>query len=106
MHLDATEHKGQLVFLHAVKQGPANRSYGLQVAALAGVPPNVIRRAKSYMAALEAQQSSDSPQAQLDLSVAEPEPSNPLLEALDAIEPDTLSPREALDHLYELKKLS
>jgi DNA mismatch repair protein MutS len=55
VHLDATEHKGQLVFLHAVKAGPANQSYGLQVAALAGVPPLVIRRARTYLAALESQ---------------------------------------------------
>ena len=65
VHLDATEHKGQLVFLHAVKPGPANRSYGLQVAALAGVPQVVVRRAKSYLATLEAQRNADSPQGQL-----------------------------------------
>ena len=106
VHLDATEHKHQLVFLHAVKPGPANRSYGLQVAALAGVPPNVIRRAKSYMATLEAQQSADSPQGMLALSVAEEPPDNPLQDALDDIDPDGLSPREALEQLYALKNLS
>ena len=108
VHLDATEHKGQLVFLHAVKAGPANRSYGLQVAALAGVPPNVIRRAKTYMASLEAQRSSDSPQGQLDLSTVKEEvaPDNALMGALDEIDPDGLSPREALEKLYALKKLS
>jgi DNA mismatch repair protein MutS len=105
VHLDATEHKGQLVFLHSVKPGPASRSYGLQVAALAGVPGKVIRRAKSYMATLQAQQSPDSPQAQLELNVVEDNAENVLLEALDAIEPDELSPREALERLYELKKL-
>ena len=56
VHLDATEHKGQLVFLHAVKPGPANQSYGLQVAALAGVPPIVIKRARTYLATLETHQ--------------------------------------------------
>ena len=106
VHLDATEHKGRLVFLHAVKPGPANRSYGLQVAALAGVPPNVIRRAKSYMAALEAQQSSDNPQGQLELRVAAETPENSLQAAMDAIDPDELTPRSALEKLYELKKLS
>lgn len=106
VHLDATEHKNQLVFLHSVKAGPASRSYGLQVAALAGVPPNVIRRAKSYMATLEAQQSADSPQGMLALNVAEEPPPNPLQDALDDIDPDELSPKEALDRLYELKKLS
>ena len=108
VHLDATEHKGQLVFLHAVKAGPANRSYGLQVASLAGVPPNVIRRAKTYMASLEAQQSADSPQGQLDLGAAKEEiaPDNVLRDALDEIDPDGLSPREALENIYALKKLS
>ncbi len=105
VHLDATEHKGQLVFLHAVKPGPANRSYGLQVAALAGVPPKVIRRAKNYMASLEAQQSADHPQGQLELNVVDEEAHNPLLDALDAIDPDSLSPRDALRKLYELKKI-
>jgi len=105
VHLDATEHKGQLIFLHAVRAGPANRSYGLQVAALAGVPPAVIRRAKAYMATLEAQQSSDHPQGTLELTVSGEAESNPLQEALDAIDPDALSPREALETLYALKKL-
>ncbi len=68
VHLDATEHKGQLVFLHAVKPGPANKSYGLQVAALAGVPPDVIKRAKKYLSLLEAQQTHDHPQTQLPFS--------------------------------------
>ena len=106
VHLDATEHKRQLVFLHSVRPGPASRSYGLQVAALAGVPPNVIRRAKSYMATLEAQQSSDNPQGMLDLNVNEEPPAHPLQEALDTIDPDVMSPKDALDRLYELKKLS
>jgi DNA mismatch repair protein MutS len=106
VHLDATEHKNQLVFLHSVKPGPASRSYGLQVAALAGVPGKVIRRAKSYMAALEAQQSSDNPQGTLALAVPEERPASPLQEALDDIDPDSLSPRDALDALYALKKIS
>jgi DNA mismatch repair protein MutS len=106
VHLDATEHKNQLVFLHSVKPGPANRSYGLQVAALAGVPPNVIRRAKSYMATLQAQQSADSPQGMLALDVAEEPPANPVLDALDDIDPDEMTPREALEALYTLQTLS
>lgn len=105
VHLDATEHKGQLVFLHAVKPGPANRSYGLQVAALAGVPQVVVRRAKSYLATLEAQRNADTPQGQLPFtSAAEAEP-DLLRAALAAINPDTLTPKEALEFLYELKKL-
>lgn len=111
VHLDATEHKGELVFLHAVREGPANQSYGLQVAALAGVPKSVIARARRVLRALEAQQAAgqETPQGQLALGVApeEPEPREPgaLEEAVDALDPDSLSPREALDALYELKKL-
>jgi DNA mismatch repair protein MutS len=106
VHLDATEHDGRLVFLHAVKPGPANQSYGLQVAALAGVPPDVIRRARAYLKALESQQlaQADSPQTQLDFTVPDSEAPDELRAALDAIDPDALSPREALDALYELRK--
>jgi len=105
VHLDATEHEGQLVFLHAVKPGPANQSYGLQVASLAGVPPTVIKRAKVYLKSLEAQRAeqNDNPQASLALEVRDEEP-DVLREALDALNPDDLSPREALDALYRLKK--
>lgn len=103
VHLDATEHKGRLVFLHAVKPGPANQSYGLQVAALAGVPGPVIRRARKYLAALETQQSSEHPQSQLPLHAPAEESSSDLEEALAAIEPDELTPRQALDALYKLK---
>ena len=106
VHLDASEHDGELIFLHAVKPGPANQSYGLQVAALAGVPPQVIKRAKLFMATLESQQQhiSESPQAQLPLSA--PSDDDPLREQLAEIDPDSLSPRDALDALYKLKKLS
>ncbi len=106
VHLDATEHNGQLVFLHSVKPGPANQSYGLQVAALAGVPKAVIRRAKRYLESLESMQAphANNPQGQLPLAMspaaAEPDP---LRELLDDIDPDTLSPREALELLYKLK---
>jgi DNA mismatch repair protein MutS len=107
VHLDATEHKGQLVFLHAVRPGPANQSYGLQVASLAGVPNDVIRRAKSYLKTLESQQAAQAqnPQGQLELSVEEPREDDPVRDALDALDPDSMSPREALDALYRLKDL-
>ena len=105
VHLDATEHKGQLIFLHAVKPGPANQSYGLQVASLAGVPAAVIRRARSYLATLESQQRYDSPQAQLPFSSAADDGNDELRDAVAATDPDSLSPREALQVLYELKKL-
>ena len=107
VHLDATEHKGRLVFLHAVKPGPANQSYGLQVAALAGVPDEVIGRARAYLAALEAQQpaTQEHPQKQLPLGMAE-DASDPLRNAVEDIDPDGLSPREALELLYRLKKMA
>ena len=112
VHLDATEHNGKLVFLHAVKPGPANQSYGLQVASLAGVPTSVIRRARRYLAALEAQAPADGAgqrndvQGQLPLMVAEPEPADDALrDALDEIDPDSLTPREALELIYKLKSI-
>jgi DNA mismatch repair protein MutS len=109
VHLDATEHDGALVFLHAVKDGPANQSYGLQVAALAGVPRDVIKRAKHYLKTLESQQAAhgNSPQGQLELSVAAEieNKSDPVLDAVDSLDPDSMSPREALTALYKLKGL-
>ncbi|HNP64994.1 MAG TPA: DNA mismatch repair protein MutS [Woeseiaceae bacterium] len=107
VHLDATEHNGNLVFLHAVKPGPANQSYGLQVAALAGVPPDVIKRASRYLRTLESQQALHRrhPQGQLDLSVEPAVADDPLRETVDAMDIDSMSPREALDALYKLKDL-
>ncbi len=109
VHLDATEHKGQLVFLHAVKAGPANQSYGLQVASLAGVPREVIRRARTYLNALEAERARGKgplEQGQLDFTAPESAAPGPVLDALADIDPDAMSPRQALEVLYELKKLA
>jgi DNA mismatch repair protein MutS len=114
VHLDATEHEGRLVFLHAVREGPANQSYGLQVAALAGVPPEVIRRARGYLRALEqGRPAASGPQAELplfDRPAEAPERAlsvpHPVLQRLEATNPDSLSPREAQTLLYELKSLS
>jgi len=107
VHLDATEHGGELVFLHSVKPGPANQSYGLQVAALAGVPKDVIRRAKAYLATLETLQATqgDGPQGQLPLMVAETVEDDVLRKAVDDLDPDAMTPREALAALYKLKEL-
>ncbi len=106
VHLDATSHGERLVFMHAVKDGPANQSYGLQVAALAGVPGTVLSRARSYLAELEQQareHRDPRPQAELDLRPAPVV--DPLRDALADMDPDRMSPREALDAIYQLKKL-
>ena len=107
VHLDATEHDGRLVFLHAVKPGPANQSYGLQVAALAGVPKHVVQRARDYLATLESNQTAltQSPQAQLPLGRAGEPPTDTLRDALDELDPDAMTPRQALEALYKLKDL-
>jgi DNA mismatch repair protein MutS len=107
VHLDATEHEGRLVFLHAVKPGPANQSYGLQVAALAGVPRHVVQRARDYLTTLESHQLAltRTPQAQLPLGPATDDRSDELGDALDQLDPDTMTPLQALNALYELKKL-
>src|SRR6056300_2497 len=106
VHLDAVEHGDSIVFLHAVKEGPANQSYGLQVAALAGVPKMVIAQAKTRLKELEQQASERNKHDQLSLFTAEASKSpSAVLEHLDQINPDELSPREALEYLYELKRL-
>jgi len=113
VHVEAVEHGDKLVFLHSVKEGPANQSYGLQVAALAGIPKSVTARARRYLTELErerdALRSSASPQTELPLFVAprteSTPPESPALEALRALDPNALSPREALDLLYRLKQL-
>lgn len=110
VHLDAVEHKDRIVFLHAVEEGPASQSYGLQVAQLAGVPGAVIRNARRKLTDLE---SAASPQGDLFFGAppqAATEPTGPdaqpLLARLAGIDPDGLAPREALDLLYELKRLA
>ncbi|MEJ0098375.1 MAG: DNA mismatch repair protein MutS [Pseudomonadota bacterium] len=111
LHLDATEHGDELVFLHAVKDGPANRSYGLAVAKLAGVPGPVITAARRYLAELEAQRDAHanarpSPQGALPFDPPAPAPTpDPLREKLANLQPDSLSPREAHALLYELQRL-
>jgi DNA mismatch repair protein MutS len=107
VHLDAMEHGDKIIFLHAVKDGPANQSYGLQVASLAGVPRSVIERAKAKLQSLETrayiEQQAESGANQLDLfSFNEPHPAVRLLED---VRPDELSPREALELLYRIKEM-
>ncbi len=106
IHLDATEHGNELIFLHSVKQGPANKSYGLQVAALAGVPRRVIDQADLYLKELEQQapETQTNPQTELPL-FASPE-THPVIENLQSISPDDVTPKEALEILYRLKQMS
>ena len=108
VHLDAVEHKDHIVFLHAVEEGPANQSYGLQVAQLAGVPAAVIRAAKKHLLRLEEDGVSRSRQPDLFSASANtgPEPAidAALLAKLREIEPDALTPKQALEALYALKK--
>jgi len=108
VHLDAVEHKDSIVFLHAVEEGPASQSYGLQVAQLAGVPKAVIQRARRILQQLEDASRAGGSQADLFArpAAAEPEPAaDALREALAQVNPDELSPREALELLYRLKRL-
>ena len=134
LHLDAVEHGERIVFLHAVRDGPANQSYGLQVAALAGVPAAVIARARERLRALEeaahaqtgintgtgartgggtragdqqgSSQARTSDAAEMrQMSLFAPEPPSPALQSLRELDPDELSPRAALETLYRLKTL-
>ena len=107
-HLDAVEHGDGIVFMHSVREGPANQSYGLQVAQLAGVPGPVITRAKDRLGELErsAHRHSEREAVQLSLFADEPEEPSPALEALDELNPDEMTPRAALEALYRLKELN
>jgi DNA mismatch repair protein MutS len=107
VHVSAVEAGHDVVFLHEIEAGPASRSYGVQVARLAGMPDRIVRQARATLEALEAQ--SRAGQAQVDLFAAPAEAPRETSSAVDAalraIEPDTLTPREALDALYRLKAL-
>ena len=107
MHLDAVEHKDTIVFLHAVAEGPASQSYGIQVAQLAGLPAGIVRAARKQLARLDEEAARRAPQADLFSMPAQPElPPHPALEALKQTDPDALSPKEALDFIYRLKKIT
>jgi DNA mismatch repair protein MutS len=123
MHVSAAESGDDIVFLHAIEPGPASRSYGVQVARLAGMPATVLRQARQTLDALEAQK--HAAEAQIDLFAPAPEPepapapeaaavappppdpvAAEVLQALRALDPDTLTPRSALDALYQLRALA
>ncbi|MDE1958418.1 MAG: DNA mismatch repair protein MutS [Xanthomonadaceae bacterium] len=108
VHLDAVEYGEQLVFMHAVKDGPASRSFGLAVAALAGLPRAVIADARNTLEALERSPAHGLPPpaaASPQLGLFAPPPPSALEQVLRALDPDALSPREALEALYRLRSL-
>ncbi|MEQ8483426.1 MAG: DNA mismatch repair protein MutS [Pseudomonadales bacterium] len=108
VHLAAAEHRGRIVFLHSVEPGPASQSYGVQVARLAGVPTAVLGAARRKLEELEAQgQAGAALQGDLfRASRRDPEPeADALRDRLGALDPDALTPRQALDALYELRAL-
>jgi len=109
VHLDAVEHGETIAFMHSVQDGAASKSYGLAVAALAGVPKDVIKRARQKLRELESI-SGGASASQVDgtqmslLSIAEE--TSPALDALETLDPDSLSPRQALEWIYRLKSLT
>ncbi|RQO58479.1 DNA mismatch repair protein MutS [Paucibacter sp. KBW04] len=110
-HVGAVESGDNIVFLHEIQPGPASRSYGVQVARLAGMPASLVRQARATLEALEAKATAGD--VQIDLFAAPPEApqavieeTSALSEAMKNVDPDTLTPREALDLIYALKKLS
>ena len=106
VHLDVVEHGREVVFMYRVRPGPANRSYGLQVARLAGVPQPVIEEARRLLRELEAGGTPvGAPSRDRQYDLFETEDRHPALERLRALSPDEMSPREALEALYELKRL-
>jgi DNA mismatch repair protein MutS len=109
VHVSAAESGHDIVFLHEVQAGPASRSYGVQVARLAGVPGAIVRQAQHTLETLE--RHSREGAAQVDLFTAPPATAAPpapaaAMQALAQLDPDTLTPREALDALYRLKALA
>jgi DNA mismatch repair protein MutS len=120
VHVEAVEHGDTLVFLHSVEEGPANQSYGLEVAALAGIPRSVTAAARRYLEALERERDAlrHGASTQQELPLFEPpaasthdrppansRESSPALEALRAVDPEALSPRQALDLIFRLREL-
>ncbi|PPD54299.1 MAG: DNA mismatch repair protein MutS [Methylotenera sp.] len=108
VHLDAVEHGNNIVFMHKVEEGAAQMSYGIQVAQLAGIPKTVVAIAKRKLMQLENNQIAQNIQ-QPDMFInkieAEPLPSHALIDAVEAIQPDDLTPKMALDLIYKLKGL-
>jgi DNA mismatch repair protein MutS len=106
VHLDAVEHGDDIIFMHRVKAGPANQSFGLQVARLAGIPGSAIQLARRKLKLLEQQAEQSGPQIDLFSEPEQPESlTHPAIEHLAALDIDELTPKKALDKLYALKQL-
>ena len=106
VHLEVREHSGEIAFMYRVRPGPANRSYGLQVASLAGVPPRVVDDARRLLRELEGGRSpAGAPSDNRQYDLFEISHRHAALEHLRTLSPDDMSPREALEALYELKRL-
>jgi len=102
------DYKQHIVFLHQIQEGPASQSYGLHVAALAGVPASVIRSARKILTKLEQEASNRNPQKSLFDDIEKnnnPPPPHPLLTYCRQLNPDHLSPKEALEQLYQIKSI-
>ena len=110
VHFDAVEHKDGIVFLHEVAEGPANRSYGLQVAKLAGVPADAIRAARAYLTRIDRFSARREAHGDLFATSGPPDAAqsqrSAAMDRLSSLDPDALSPREAQAALYELKRLA
>ena len=108
VHLDAVEHGDRIVFMHAVKAGAADRSYGLHVAALAGVPPGVIEQAQLRLDELEQGDTTirEKPAPRAQMGLFDISRGHPLVDALEGIDPDSMTPRQAHQVLYTLKELA
>jgi len=107
-HVSAVENGSEIVFLHEIEPGPASRSYGVQVARLAGMPASLLRHAAATLEALEAERAAASAQPDLFFqapAAAETVRESALERAVEQLNPDMLSPKEALDALYRLKRL-
>lgn len=106
VHMDAIEHGDDIVFLHSVKDGPANQSYGIQVASLAGIPKQVIASAKKRLHEIESQSSiTNEEKTQTDLFNTNALKEKTLLEKIETLDPDSTNPKEALAILYELRAM-
>ena len=109
VHLGAIEHGERIVFLHAVEEGPASQSYGIQVAALAGIPSSVVKAARRQLRTFEQRAAINTQQPDLFAAALTTEPTepteHPIIGRLSSIDPNELTPKQALDALYELKSL-